>query len=148
MTPDCRRWTERMADQWSARAAVLQEDPGATAAQLMRAACLEDLARDLRARLAAAGPVVVPSAEEAQRAAWAADLAAIQPYMHPDYRIMFNAGPIMDSVRWRIEERLGLPRSAATGKARVRHKWEDAAMTAPANDPEPFTAGEQIGLFG
>ncbi len=134
-----------MVAQWSTRAAVLQEDPSASAAQLLRAACLEDLVRDMRARLVASPE---PSAEDAQRAAWAASLARIQPYRHSEYGIMFNEGEIMDAVRWRIEDRLGRQRSAPTGTRRDRPKWIDAPMTVPANDPEPFTAGEQLGMFG
>lgn len=147
MTPDCRAWTERMIAQWAARVALLQDDPAATSGQLMRAACLDDVVRDLQGRLAAAGPVVVLSAVDAQRARWEADLAAIQPYRHPDYGVMFNEGPIMDAVRWRIEDRLGMPRSAATGKPVVRPRWHDAPMTAPTEDPAPFVAREQMSMF-
>jgi hypothetical protein len=146
MTPDCRAWTEAMIAQWSARAEALQDDPEASAATLLRAACLEDVVRDLRARLAAA-PVL--SAAEAEREEALAALARIQPYFHPTYKIVFNAGPIMDSVRWRIEDRLGLRRSAATGApAKEKPKWADAPVVPPPNDPEPFTAGEQMGMFG
>ncbi|MES2494617.1 MAG: hypothetical protein V4618_00755 [Pseudomonadota bacterium] len=146
MTPDCRQWTERMIAQWSARAELLQDDPSASAAALLRAACLEDAVRDLRARLAAAP---APTADEAARAALEARLARVQPYLHPEYRVMFNEGAIMDAVRWHLEDQLGLPRSAATGQAQPeRPKWADATNTPPANDPEPFEAGEQMGMFG
>lgn len=144
MTPDCRRWTEAMIAQWSARATVLQDDPAATSAQLLRASCLEDIVRDLRARLAASPE---PSADEARIAALEASLARLQPYLHPEYQIMFNHGAIMDSVRWSIEDKLGRQRSSATGRQVERPRWHDAPITPPANDPEPFTAGEQMGLF-
>ncbi|MHA3791469.1 hypothetical protein [Sphingomonas sp. YL-JM2C] len=145
MRPDCRRWTERMIAQWSARAAALQEDPEASAATLLRAACLEDLVRDLRRRLAASPE---PTAEEALRAEWRAALAVIQPYRHPAYGIMFNQGEIMDRLRWRYEDRLGLPRSAATGRWQSRPKWANAPIAPPAADPAPFTAGPQMDMFG
>lgn len=147
MSAGQRDWTERMIAQWSARAAVLQDDPGASAAQLLRAACLEDIVRDLRGRLAAAGPA--PSSDEAGRARLLADLAAIMPYAHPTVAgVMMNAGPIMAGVRNRLRAQLGLADREPEAVAPVAPRWADAPMVPPANDPEPFEAGEQMGLFG
>ena len=134
-----------MIGRWSMRAEQLQDDPGASAGQLLRAACLEDVVRDLRARLAASPAPVVLSAEAARIAELEESLAAVQPYMHPTYKIMFGTGEIMDQVRWSIEDQLGRPRSAATGKPKP--VWADAPVVAPTRDPEPFTAGPQMGLF-
>ncbi len=52
MTPDSRDWHVRMADRWQGRAAELRADPGRCAQ--VRAAVLDSIVADLRARLAAA----------------------------------------------------------------------------------------------
>lgn len=148
MTPDCRRWTEQMAERWAARAELLQDDPGASASQLLRAACLEDIVADLRRRLAASPPPAVLSADDARIAGLEERLARLQPYMHPTYRIMFNTGPIMAEVRAGIEAQLGRAPSVEVSVAPARPKWIDAPLTRPANDPEPFMAGPQMDMFG
>ena len=156
MTPDHRAWTEAMIAQWSARAAVMQEDPQATAGQLLRAACLEDVVARLRRLLAASPPPAPISPDEARIAQLEADQLACRPYLHPVYRIMFNEGPIMARVRANILTKLGRDDEAAELRAAAdemdrskgRARPTDIVMAPPANDPEPFTAGPQMDMFG
>ena len=138
MTPDCRRWTEQMLRHCRDRAArIRQEAPDCPAART-RAACLDGLAEDFARRLDHAAPA--PAVAPVRDCTLERRLEASQPYMHPEYGIMFNNGPIMAAVRRSIEAQLGLaPATLSQAPA--------GAAGPPQHDPAPFTAGPQLGLF-
>ncbi|MBP8233114.1 MAG: hypothetical protein KAY22_12475 [Rhizorhabdus sp.] len=135
-----------MIVQWSHRAEQLLEDPAVSSAQAMRATSLQDIVRDLKRRLAAAGPP--PTADEARLQELEASLACLQPYMHPVYKMMFNNGPITAAVRASIERRLGREPAEVVPLSAPRPRWLDAPIEPPALDPEPFTPGPQMDMFG
>lgn len=122
MTPDARGWHIRMADRWQRRAAELRADPGRCAQ--VRAAVLEGIVADLRARLAAAplpaAAPIAPAEQPKDADFWRKHLAGCQPYRCPTTGVMFNNCDL---------------------SARLRAKLE------PPPEPIPFRAGPQLDMF-
>jgi hypothetical protein len=122
------------------RAAWLRRELVDCRAARTRASCLDSLAYDFARRLDLAEPSAAPAAAAAPNDILERGLAACQPYMHPEYRIMFNDGPIMAAVRRSIEAQLG--------RTPVCRPQSPAIVAGPPHhDPAPFTAGPQLGLF-
>ncbi len=148
MTPDNRAWHVRMADRWQGRAAELRGDPGRCAQ--VRAAVLDSIVADLRARLAAALPPaaapIAPAEEPKDADFWRKHLAGCQPYRCPTTGVMFNNCDLSARLRAKLEARIaGLPdpvfpeASVAPAPPPIRIE--------PPPEPIPFRAGPQLDMF-
>lgn len=151
MTPDSRDWHVRMADRWQGRAAELRADPGRCAQ--MRAAVLDSIVADLRARLAAAplpaaAPIapIVPAGEPKDADFWRKHLAGCQPYRCPKTGVMFNNCDLSARLRAKLEARIaGLPDPVFSDA--IAPPAPPPIRIEPPPEPIPFRAGPQLDMF-
>jgi len=155
MTAGERDWIERTLKRLRWRLDELVE----RGAALYRVVGLESVIDRLEARLAAA-PVEVET-EDSRRAAEIAKLEArlavfsVRPHPHyPD--IIMNDDDFGAALRHGVLCKLAALRGEAPPAApvvsppsfRQRMREAEARLGPPANDPEPFAAREQMGMFG
>lgn len=156
VTPECADWNRRMAAQWTARAAVLREQPDRGSQTI--AGALERISASLLAEVPAAVDVVHLPAVDAPAQApdvdqWRARLAACQPYRCPRSGVMFNQGGIMDRLRERLQARIdGCPVSSHGSQhiltAPTARPAARPTEFAPPPEVVPFTMGPQTDMFG
>jgi len=155
MTAGERDWIERMLRRlrWQLEEAI------AGRAALYRVVGIESVIARLEARLAAA-PVQAET-EDSRRAAEIAVLEArlavfsVRPHPHyPD--IIMNDDDFGAALRHGVLCKLAALRGEAPPAApipvppsfRQRMREAESRLGPPANDPEPFEAREQMGMFG
>jgi len=155
MSPGERDWIEKVLPVWRLK----RDDHIARGAALYRVVGLESVIDRLEARLAAA-PVEVET-EDSRRAAEIAVLEArlavfsVRPHPHyPD--IIMNDDDFGAALRHGVLCKLAALRGEAPPAApipvppsfRQRMREAESRLGPPANDPEPFEAREQMGMFG
>jgi len=155
MTAGERDWIERTLRRlrWQLEEAI------AGRAALYRVVGLESVIDRLEARLAAA-PVEVETEDSRRAAAIAvleARLAVFSVRPHPHYPdIIMNDDDFGAALRHGVLCKLAALQGEAPPAApvvsppsfRQRMREAEASLGPPANDPEPFAAREQMGMFG
>jgi len=153
MTAGQRAWIQSVLPVWKLKL----EEHVLRGAPLYRVIGLESVIARLEAQLAepddVPAPVPVLGVVELI-AVLEARLRIVSPRPHPHYpAILMNTGPIMAAVCHDLETRLAALKGEAAPAApepsfRERMRARDLDLGPPANDPEPFAAGEQMGMFG
>lgn len=140
-----------MAAQWTARAAVLREQPDRGSQTI--AGALERISASLLAEVPAAASVAPVATRAADPVAishdtdWPRHLAACQPYRCDRTGVMINEGAIMDRLRARLLARIE-GRPFVTEIVSASPAAAPVMSFAPPPEVVPFTMGPQTDMFG